>query len=492
VRLTAQEVARAVDGRLAGGLAPGTVLTDVVVDSRAAGPGALFVALPGERVDGHAFADAAVEAGAAAVLASRETGGPAVVVGDPAQALLALAAAWLQRLPDLVRIGITGSSGKTTTKDLLADVLAELGETVAPPGSYNNEIGVPLTALRCEADTRFLVSEMGARGLGHIATLCAVVRPDVAAVLNVGSAHLGEFGSREAVAQAKGELVESLDPATPRGPGLPFAVLQADDPVVAAMAARTAAPVRSFGTSPGATVTAEDVELDGHGRAGFRLAAGGAEADVRLNLVGEHHVGNALAVAAIATGLGMTVPAVARALSAALPRSAQRMAVVDTADGITVVDDSYNANPESVRAALKALVALGRPPGGPRRRTVAVLGQMAELGDAADTEHHAIGETVVRLNIDQLVVVGAAAGRIHAGAVLEGSWERESLPVADVDEALAVLRTVLAPGDVVLVKGSRVAGLERVVAAVLAEHGGPAGPEGPAGARPSPTAKVQQ
>jgi UDP-N-acetylmuramoyl-tripeptide--D-alanyl-D-alanine ligase len=292
---------------------------------------------------------------------------------------------------------------------------------------------------------------MSARGTCHIAWLCGVAAPHIGVVLNVGVAHLGEFGSREAIAQAKGELVEAARD---------LVILNADDPLVMGMVPRASAPVVTFGTA--GDYRAENVVLDELSRASFDLVTPGGRAPVRLGLVGEHHVSNALATAAVADAHGLSVEATAAALSAAVPRSRWRMEVRETADGVTVINDAYNANPESMRAALKTLAAAGR--GG--RRTWAVLGEMAELGDAAWDAHDEIGRLCVRLDVNKLVVVGAAAKGIHAGAGLEGSWGDETTYVDDADAAIRLLHDGLQPGDVVLVKASRAAGLERVALAL--------------------------
>ncbi|MDP3712649.1 MAG: UDP-N-acetylmuramoyl-tripeptide--D-alanyl-D-alanine ligase [Mycobacteriales bacterium] len=438
--------------------AAGTEITEVVVDSRLAGPGALFVALPGERVDGHDFAQQAVDRGAVAVLCERDLplDVPTLVVPDALAGLQALARATFAEQQPLT-IGVTGSSGKTSTKDLLGQVLAGYADTLFPQGSFNNELGLPLTLLRRTAATRFAALEYSARGVGHIAFLCGLARPHVATVLNVGSAHLGEFGSVEGIAQAKGELVEAASQA---------AVLNADDPRVLAMRARTQVPVTTFGTGPGADVRAVGADVDGDGRASFLLVAPQGEAKVALRVVGEHQVSNALAVAASVLAAGVTddVTGVAERLSGAETLSRWRMEVRERADGVTVVNDAYNANPDSMRAALRTLAVMGR---GKTRRTVAVLGLMGELGDGAREAHMDLGRFAVRLDPGLLVVVGQAAGGIHAGAVLEGSWGSESVHVDDVEAAVALLRAELRPGDVVLVKASRSAGLERVAAALL-------------------------
>ena len=440
------------------------VTADVEVDSRLVRPGSLFVALPGERSDGHDHAAAAVRDGAVAVLSARPVDRvPCLVVPDPLEGLQTLARALYARAPEPLTVGVTGSSGKTSTKDLLAQVLAGYGPTLAPQGSFNNELGLPLTALRRTDATRFAALEYSARGVGHIAFLCGLVAPHVAVVLNVGSAHLGEFGGREQIAQAKGELVEAARTA---------AVLNADDPLVLAMRSRTDRPVLTFGTGPDADVRADDVELDERGRARFRLVQRSGSADVSLGVHGEHQVSNALATAAAVLAAGLDdVGRTAALLSGATALSRWRMEVVERPDGVTVVNDAYNANPESMRAALKTLAVMSQ---GKSRRTIAVLGQMAELGDDARDAHMDLGRFAVRLDLGQLVVVGPDAGGIHAGAVLEGSWGDESVHVPDVDAAVALLRDELAPGDVVLVKASRSAGLERVAAALL-EPSAPAG-----------------
>ena len=445
------------------------VTGNVEVDSRRVQPGGLFVALPGERVDGHDHARAAVAAGAVAAVTTRPVDGvPCLVVPDPLEALQALARDLYPRPPEPLTIGITGSSGKTSTKDLLAQVLAGFGPTLAPQGSFNNEIGLPLTALRRTPETRYAALEYSARGVGHIAFLCGLVQPHVAVVLNVGSAHLGEFGGREGIAQAKGELVEAARDAV---------VLNADDPYVLGMRGRTERPVVTFGLSPEADVLGSDVRLDEQGRASFEVRG----ERVRLQLVGEHHVANALAVVAAVLGrVTDDVAQVAQLLSDARPVSRWRMEVVERPDGVTVVNDAYNANPESMRAALKTLAVLGD---GKRRRTIAVLGPMAELGDDAHEAHMDLGRFAVRLDLGQLVVVGEDAGGIHAGAVLEGSWGSESVHVPDADAALALLRQELQPGDVVLVKASRSAGFEHVAAALLEDGlSGSAAMPGTAGA----------
>jgi UDP-N-acetylmuramoyl-tripeptide--D-alanyl-D-alanine ligase len=448
---------------LTGGTTADTGTTDpvvpgpVVIDSREAAPGALFAAFRGERADGHDFAAAAYEAGAAAVLAERPVGGPAVVVDDVRRALGLLARGVLERLPGVTVVAVTGSAGKTSTKDLIAQVVGRAGPTIAPPGSFNNEIGLPLTVLRAGEETRYLVLEMGARGVGHIAYLTGIAPPRIGVVLNVGSAHIGEFGSRAGVAKAKGELAEAVqDGGT--------TVLNADDPLVAAMASRTGGTVVTFGRSPGASVRAVDESLDDAGRPRFTLVTPEGSAPVRLALHGSHAVGNALAAAAAGRAAGLPAEVIAEALADARPASRWRMEVTERADGVTIVNDAYNANPESTRAAIDTLAHMARG-----RRAYAVLGEMAELGTGSVAEHAKIGQHVARSGIAGLVVVGAGAAPMAEGAAQVASWTGECVQVEDVGAAVTALSERLRSRDVVLVKGSRVAGLERVAERLLQE-----------------------
>jgi UDP-N-acetylmuramoyl-tripeptide--D-alanyl-D-alanine ligase len=455
IPLSLAKIAEITRGRL-DGVSPETVVSGpVAIDSRKIESGALFAALRGEHADGHDFAAQAIADGAAAVLAEREVGVAAVVVDDVLAAMGRLARAVVDRLPDATVIGLTGSAGKTSTKDLIAHLVARLGPSVAPPGSYNNEIGHPLTVLRADEGTRFLVLEMGARGIGDIRHLTRVAPPDIGIVLNVGSAHIGEFGSRDVVAKAKGELVEAL---SPQG----TAVLNADDPHVRTMAARTPAEILLFGRAPDATVRATDESLDEAGRPRFTLVTPEGSAPVALRLHGAHAVSNALAAAAVAHRLGMPVAEIAEALSEAAPVSRWRMEVTERPDGVTVVNDAYNANPESVRAALDALVHMAR-----EGRAYAVLGGMAELGASSVTEHERIGAYAARGGLAGLIAVGETAASVLKGAEQVGTWTGECVQVDDVGAAVVALGERLRPHDVVLIKGSRVAGLERVAQAVL-------------------------
>ena len=494
IDLTVAQIADIIGGRLSGispDEAAATRITGTVeFDSRAVTPGGLFLALPGARSDGHNFAAAAVGAGAVAVLAARPVGVPAIIVEpgaahDPAAsvlehdtdgsgaavlgALARLAAAVAAELVDggLTIVGITGSSGKTSTKDLLAAVLAPLGEVVAPPGSFNNELGHPWTVLRATESTDYLILEMSARHPGNIATLAEIAPPSIAVVLNVGTAHLGEFGSREAIAATKAELPQAV-------PSSGVVILNVDDTAVAAMVDQTAARVVRVGRSTGADVWAGPVTLDELARPRFTLHTADGQTDVALAVHGDHQVSNALCAAAVALECGASLEQVAAALRAAGPVSKHRMAVATRDDGVTVINDAYNANPDSMRAGLKALAAIAReggPAGAEKRRSWAVLGEMAELGDDAISEHDRIGRLAVRLDVSRLIVVGTgrSMSAMHHGAVMEGSWGSESTMVADADAALALLRAELRAGDVVLVKASNAAGLGALADALVAQ-----------------------
>ena len=484
ISLSLTEIAEITHGRLTGEPAPVPVVTGpVVIDSRQAVPGALFAALPGEHVDGHDYAAAAARNGAAAILAARPlpaAGAPVIVVPDVTAALGLLARAVLGRLPSVTVVGITGSSGKTSTKDLTAQVVERLGPTIAPEGSLNNEIGLPLTVLRADETTRYLVLEMSARGIGHIAYLTGIAPPRIGAVLNVGRAHAGEFGSIDAVAKAKGELVEAL----PAGSAGGVAVLNADDPNVAAMASRTRARVVTTSVDPAggpagaapatrgttargnADVRASGLTLDDLGRASFTLHLRGQAAPVTLRLHGGHHAANALAAAAVAAELGMEVPAIADALTAATARSKKRMELHERPDGVLVVNDAYNANPDSTRAAIEALAHLT----GNGRRGLAVLGYMAELGDIANQSHEEAGRLAAQAGAAVIVAVGAEAAPVLDGARATDGWPGEAIAAPDPKAAVAALRNRLRPGDVVLVKASKSAGLWEVADGLLAEE----------------------
>jgi UDP-N-acetylmuramoyl-tripeptide--D-alanyl-D-alanine ligase len=466
IAFTAAEIAEITSGRLDAD--PGITPLSVVTDSREATPGSLYVAKPGVQADGHDFIAAAFEAGAVLALVERPVAGPggtpypSVVVTDAVLAMGALAAEAVRRIrairaeagEDLTVVGITGSAGKTTTKDLLAGIFSAQGKTVAPRGSYNGEVGVPLTVFQAGPDTRYLVIEMGATGIGHIRYLVDMVKPDIGVVLGVGTAHAGEFGGVENIARAKGELVEGLAPTG-------TAIINLDDHRVAAMRGRTTAAVLGLSAEgrPDAAVQALNADTNGGGNPEFDLLLPGADTThhVSSRLIGAHHVGNLLAAAAAAFAAGVPGDDIAAALSSQAAASRWRMERTERADGVTIINDAYNANPESMRAALRTLADLGRG-----RRTWAVLGAMLELGEDTIREHTAVGTQVVRLNISRLVVVGREARALYVSAVQEGSWGDECIFTETADEAYELLNAELQPGDLVLFKSSNSVGLRHL------------------------------
>lgn len=468
IRLTLEQLAEVVGGELADPAGGGRVLDAVIIDSREATPGALFVPLPGAHVDGHDYIEDASRRGAAGYLVAADrlacAGAPGgIVVDDPADALLGLGA-WVRDTVDPFVVAITGSQGKTSTKDLAAAAIGASRPTVAAPGSYNNDLGVPLTCCLLEDGSEVLVAEIGTRGIGHIARLAPLVRPDVAIVTAVGASHLELLGDVDTVARAKAELVQALAPDA-------LAVLNADDPRVAAMADRTRARVVTYGVHADADWTAADVRLDRLARPRFRVRApDGREADVSLAVVGIHHVGNALAALAAADAAGADLDAAAVALARA--RLARwRMEVVERADGLVVVNDAYNANPASTRAALETLAALDVP-----GRRWAVLGQMAELGSTSRDAHREVGRHAAALGLDGLVVVGAEAEAVAEAAEASGAFAAGAVRrAADPDEAAKAIAERVGPGDAVLVKASRAVGLERVAERLAGSSAGAKG-----------------
>ncbi|BCJ45434.1 UDP-N-acetylmuramoyl-tripeptide--D-alanyl-D-alanine ligase [Actinoplanes ianthinogenes] len=443
ISLSLAEIAGITGGTLVNSDGSAIVTGGVEYDSRKVGPGGLFVAFAGEKVDGHEFGPQVVAAGAAGVLGTRDAGVPGVVVADQLAALAKLATAVLERLPELTVVGLTGSSGKTTTKDYIGQLLSRLGPTVALPGSLNNELGFPYTVLQADEKTRFLVLEMGARGIGHIRYLTGIARPSIGVVLNVGAAHLGEFGSVEGTARAKGELVEAL-------PESGVAVLNADDPLVSAMASRTVARVIQVGERDSAGLRAAEVTVDATGRASYVLKSGPESGNVRLGVAGRHQVANSLAAAAVALTAGMAFDDLVVALGEVGIVSGRRMDVVQRPDGVTLIDDSYNANPSSTAAALHALAAMGEG-----KRTTAVLGYMAELGEHEVSGHAEVGRLAAELGVDRLIAVADNARPILDGAAEVGAWRGTARFAADQAAAIEILRNDLRADDVVLVKGSR-------------------------------------
>jgi UDP-N-acetylmuramoyl-tripeptide--D-alanyl-D-alanine ligase len=470
IAVTVDEIATLLGAQISGSGDRTATVTALTADSRAVSAGALFVALRGEHVDGHDYVAAAAAAGAAVSLTRHPVPGAlCVVVVDPLVALGRISRYLIDRasVGGLQVVGITGSVGKTSTKDLLGQVLERAGPTVAAVGNLNNELGVPLTVGDVDELTRYLVVEMGARGIGHIAYLCDIAPPRVGVVLNVGQAHVGEFGGQAAIARAKGELVEAL-------PADGWAVLNVDDPLVWSMRRRARAQVLPWSTIQPLDdgVWASDLVGDVHGRYSFALHNGRdaqSDAKVQLQLTGRHQVANAVAAAAAAAAVGLKLEQVATALAAAGPRSPWRMELHDRSDGVTVINDAYNANPDSMRAALTTLAELGRA----GRRTWAVLGDMLELGEAAADEHAALGRFAAQSGVEHLVAIGEYANQITRAAITAGLPTTRAVSVTDKAAAVAVVTSDLGPGDVVLVKASRGLALDTVADEILAAVGPP-------------------
>jgi len=457
IDLTLAQIADAARGRLIlhGDDTADTVVSGTVdTDSRTMTPGDVFVAKPGEQTDGHRFVAGAVRSGAVLAIVEHPVDAPVsqIVVGDAVQALADLARDVVARVRAAGRlriVGITGSNGKTTTKNLLARILQDEGETVAPIASYNNEVGAPLTMLRVTRDTRFLVSEFGASAPGAIANLAGLVHPDLAVVLMVGMAHAGGFGGIEATQRAKAELIRAMRPGG-------IAVLNADDARVAAMAAIAAeqdAAVRWFGTGQATDVRATDIEVHAAGTS-CTVTVGDESRRLDLRVLGAHHVMNALAAITAAIALGVPFAECVARLETVELAERWRMQPLGS-ERIRIINDAYNASPDSMGAALRTLAQIT----GPGERTVAVLGAMSELGEYAGEEHDRIGELAVRLRIQRIVVVGDAARRLYLAAVAEGSWDSEAVFFATADQAYDYLLGELRDGDRVLVKSSNAAGL---------------------------------
>lgn len=467
--LSASRLADIADGEVVFG-SPDAMVNGLTTDSRSVTPGCAFVAFEGEAVDGHAFVAAAFAAGARVAVVTRWDDGLAAAVGEAARpdktavvrvpyaadAVRALAAHHRSRLHCPV-VGLTGSTGKTTTKDFLAAALAIRFKVVATRGNRNNELGVPLTILEARADTDVLVVEMGMRGTGQIEALCALARPTIGLVTNIGQTHLEAMGSQEAILHAKGELVRCI-------PADGSVFLNGDDSWSRRLADETAAPVTWYGLGEDADVRATDLEVDEVGRPTVTLQAMGESTRLTLPMPGRHNAYTAAAAAAVALHFGLTLEEIAGALSA-VEISDMRMQVFTAASGVTVINDAYNASPTSVRAAVVALSDIRT--GG---RRVAVLGDMAELGSFEELAHFRLGEDVARSGIENLVTVGERALRISDGARATGMSAERVRPCATVDEASEVLDDLLEAGDTVLVKASRSMGLERVVEGILRPH----------------------
>lgn len=475
ITLSLSQIAQITGGKVHGD--PDIEVTGgVEFDSRRIEQGGLFLALAGAKVDGHTFAPQTIENGAAGVLAFRDVDAPSVIVPpveknaaaarsyalehDTDGAVEAVLAAMgklarhvvdtLVAEHDMLVVGVTGSAGKTSTKDIMASIFSAAGETIAPPGSFNNEIGHPYTALKCDETTQFLIAEMSARGLGHVAHLARIAPPRIGVVLNVGSAHIGEFGSREVIAQAKGELVEALPSADNGG----VAVLNLDDDAVAGMAPRTSAKVLYFSAAGDerAQVRATNVSLDAQARPHFTLHVDGQDPrQVTLGIYGIHQVDNALAAIAAGVGAGLDLDLIVAAVQGHTNVSAHRMDVQSRADGATIINDAYNANPESMRAGLNALVATATGRDG--ARSFAVLGPMGELGDDGVAQHEKLAQVIAELGVNRLVAVGdnEYSKALASAATKLGT---ETSLAKDNDAAASIVAGELKEADVVLVKAS--------------------------------------
>ena len=454
IPLSLKEISSAMHGHLVlpAGLTDALVISGLSdTDSRLIEPGDIFFAKPGEETDGHLFVPQAVERGAALIVVDHEveSSAPQIVVKDTVEALADLAREVVSQVRAhgrLKTVGITGSNGKTTTKNLVASLCSAHGETVWPKASFNNEVGAPLTMLKLTHDTKFLVLELGASGIGHIDRLTRLAPLDIAVVLMVGLAHAGEFGGIENTVTAKTEIIHGLVPGG-------VAILNRDDPRVRAMAEVAPGKVRWFGLTDGCDVRASNVTTSLSGT-GFDLTFDNQLRHMDFQVIGEHHVMNALAAIAVAGELGFDLDETLTTLSQ-IPRAERWRMEVLTAGGFTVINDAYNASPDSMAAALKTLVQVA-PAGS---KTIAVLGEMAELGELSGEEHDRIALLIVRLNVDTLVVVGEGARRLHISAINEGSWDGESVYFATSDEAYDYVVSHVSPGDVILVKSSNSANL---------------------------------
>jgi UDP-N-acetylmuramoyl-tripeptide--D-alanyl-D-alanine ligase len=445
------EVARAVEGSLEG---EDVEVCSVSTDSREVIAGSLFIALSGDRTDGHRFVEQALAGGASAAIVDGPTdvSEPVVRVDSTAEALLRLAADERRSMTATV-VGVTGANGKTSTKDLTHAIAKTRFRVHASPGSFNNEVGLPLTLLGAPPETEVLVAEMGARRLGDVKLLSGVARPDVVVVTNVGLAHIEVFGSWASIVEASAEPIDALGPE-----GL--AILNADDPIVIAYGDRCPGRVLTFGTRAHVDVRAEHVSLGPDGRASFRLVTQGSEVPVTLAVPGEHMVSNALAAVAVGCELGVPLDDAARALAGA-GVSRWRMETFTTTTGVRVLNDAYNANPESTAAALRTARWMAG-----KERLIAVLGEMAELGPISEDEHDRLGELAARIRVDRLITVGGAAETIARAAIREGMEPGDVAVYGSPDEALDDIRRSAAPGDLVVFKGSRVAGLETIAEAL--------------------------
>lgn len=455
MRYLLSDIASIVSGELHGIDAE---IHSISTDSRSISDGALFVALKGETFDGHDYIKDALHKGASAALTRRPTTGTHILVSDPLKALGDIARHYRTTLSAKV-IAITGSSGKTSTKDLLACALRPFGSVVKSEKSLNNEIGVPLTIFEADVSTDFLILEMGMRGLGQIDYLTHIATPHISLLLNAGSAHLAELGSRENIVKAKSEIFHNM--SNPK-----IAITFADDERLVRLAENLDATTLLFGQSESADIHVADLGISSEGNPLATIVVNNQRYQLTLPRIGEHQMLNAAAVLTVIHALSLDVAQAISVLETCREKSEWRMETIELNQEITLINDAYNANPESVRAGLKALKDFAQ-----QRRSWAVLGEMRELGESSIEEHDAIGRLCVRLDVSKTLAVGEPARSIQLGASQEGSWNQEALFVPTVDEAIDVLCREILPGDVVFIKASRAVGLERVAKA-LEEHFG--------------------
>ena len=450
IPLTISQISEVISGKIVGD--GNKLITGAAFfDSREIVSNGIFLALKGEHVDGHDFAINALKGGAGVVICTQETGDTCIVVPDVVEAVTKLAAHVRQMIPDMKVVAITGSHGKTTTKDLSKHLLSMMGATVAPRSSFNNDLGVPITILECNTDTKFCILEMGARNLGDISKLERTFLPDIGVVLGVGSAHIGVFGSREIIATAKSEMVKNLESSK-------IAILGSYDDLTINMSNLTKAKVMTFGENANSDVRATDVEIR-EGFAHFDLVTSFGRESVALRQAGRHQVANALAAAAIATALNLPIDKISAGLSTAESSSKWRMELHEVA-GRLIINDSYNANPESMFAALDALRLFAQERGG---RAWAFLGKMHELGDYSLAGHREVARKAIDLEIDHLVAVGTKNYQIESEL---GSTE--ILLVENIESAREIA-TGSEAGDVILVKGSRAEGLEKLAELLIGD-----------------------
>ncbi len=447
--LTLAEIASALSGQIIRGDSSRVVSGAVETDSRQIVSGGIFFAKLGEKEDGHNYVADALDQGATLAIVSRPVENveiDQVLVSDTIEALSELAAFVLDRVRSkgsLRVVGITGSNGKTSTKNMLEKILSSHGETIAPIASFNNEVGLPLTVLRITESTQFLILEMGAAGVGSIERLARWTKPDVGVQLKVGMAHAGEFGGIEVTEKIKAEMMPHIQSA---------AILNYDDPRVRNF--QFAGKRIGFGFADDADFRLLSTSLSLNGTI-IRFEHLGQKYELTLKILGEHQAMNMLASIAVANEFGVPIQRAIESVTKMELAERWRMQLIESPAGYWVINDAYNASPDSMRAALQTLATLGKS----GHRTIAILGQMAELGEFSNEEHDSIGRLVVRLNIDKLFVVGQEAKLIHMAATQEGSWDGESEFIESISNAYEIIHDRLWPGDIVLVKASNIAGL---------------------------------